>query len=141
MKRKSFGVRTLIIGVALIAGIIAGTLGFKSATASNTKPAPIYSMNKYSETYGSLGEAISRETEPVLASAYGENGIKGYVRTADLNGPMPKSPQEALAMQNKTLAAGGVRKIPLYAVDGKTVIGVFDVEYGNTHSHPEAVGK
>jgi len=43
----------------------------------------------------------------------------------DLDGERPKSPEEALAIQNSRSPGG--RNIPLYDVEGETVIGVFHV--------------
>jgi len=131
MKFKQLGVRTLIISDALIAVIIAGSVGLGHAIANNLfnqsqAPAPVYPIDESGQTYGSSADAISRETEPDLICALGVDGIYGYVRSVDLNEEMPKTPQEALDQMAKN-AAIGARQIPLYAVDGKTVIGVFNI--------------
>lgn len=62
--------------------------------------------------------------------AIGEGGVSGYILEKDLEGEMPKTPEEAIALMNKQIAEGG-RKIPLYKEDGKTVIGVFKIGVGS----------
>ncbi|NOU70708.1 hypothetical protein GC098_04560 [Paenibacillus sp. LMG 31458] len=83
----------------------------------------IYPKNKNGQTYGSVTDATSPETEPELISAIGVDGTKGYVLKKDIDGEQPKSPEEAISIQNSRSQGG--RDIPLYDVDGETVIGVF----------------
>lgn len=90
-----------------------------------TTRAPNYPKNENGQTYGSAADAISPETEPDLIRAKGVDGTSGYVQKKDLDGELPKNPEEALAIQ-KSRPPGG-RDIPLYDVDGETVIGVFHV--------------
>ncbi|MGG3506138.1 hypothetical protein ABES58_11690 [Paenibacillus lautus] len=84
-----------------------------------------YPNNKNGQTYGSSADAASPETEPELISAIGVDGTAGYVLKKDLDGEQPKSPQDAIAIQNSRSPDG--RDIPLYDVEGTTVIGVFHV--------------
>ncbi|MGG4346592.1 hypothetical protein [Paenibacillus lautus] len=84
-----------------------------------------YPKNKNGQTYGSSSDATSPETEPELISATGVDGTAGYVLKKDLDGELPKSPEEAIAIQNSRSPDG--RDIPLFDVDGETVIGVFHV--------------
>ncbi|MEC0231982.1 hypothetical protein [Paenibacillus alba] len=84
-----------------------------------------YPKNKNGQTYDSSADATSPETEPELIRAIGVDGIAGYVLKKDLDGELPKSPEEAIAIQNSRSPDG--RDIPLYDVDGETVIGVFHV--------------
>lgn len=100
--------------------------GFPSLaeTVRNQSQAPLYPTNKYGQTYGSSSLATSPDTEPDLIRARGEDGTIGYVRSEDLHGEMPKTPEEALELMRKTPS---VRIIPLYAVDGRTVIGTFHI--------------
>ena len=84
-----------------------------------------YPKNNNGQTYGSIADATSPETEPELISAIGVDGTVGYVLKKDLDGELPKSPEEAIAIQNSRSPDG--RDIPLFDVDGKTVIGVFHV--------------
>jgi hypothetical protein len=82
-----------------------------------------YPKNKNGQTYGSAADATSSETRPELISAIGVDRTKGYVLKKDIDGELPKSPEEAIAKQNSRSPGG--RDIPLYDVDGETVIGVF----------------
>lgn len=84
-----------------------------------------YPKNINGQTYGSSADATSPETEPELISAIGVDGTAGYVLKKDLDGELPKSPEEAIAIQNSRSPDG--RDIPLFDVDGETVIGVFHV--------------
>lgn len=56
------------------------------------------------------------ERIPALVSATGDNGLVGYVRLADLDGPAPQNPAEALRQSQPR------RVIPVFAADGRTVI-------------------
>lgn len=128
---KPLGIRTVIIGAALVVGIVTGSVGFGPAIANTfTKqdlvPTPYYQTNENGQTYGSSLYATSPDTEPDLIEAIGEDGTFGYVRSVDLNLPMPKTPKEALEQQRSR--AGKNRKINLYDVDGKTVIGEFIIK-------------
>jgi len=129
MRFKPFGVRTVIIGITLAAGIITGTLFFGPAIAMNLSkqsytPAPVFPRNESGQTYGSNAFVNSPDQEPDLVSAVGVDGTEGYVRSEDLNRDLPKTPEEAVAYNKKLKAE---RKIPLYDVDGKTVIGEFKI--------------
>jgi len=84
-----------------------------------------YPKNKNGQTYGSATDAASPDAEPELIRTIGVDGTIGYVLKKDLDGERPKSPEEAIAMQNSRSPGG--REIPLYDVDGETVIGVFHV--------------
>jgi hypothetical protein len=53
----------------------------------------------------------------------GKNGKDGYVRTSDLMGSDAQTPEEALAWQEEH--RGETRTIPVYDVDGKTIIDEF----------------
>ncbi|MBD5087478.1 MAG: hypothetical protein HDT30_01510 [Clostridiales bacterium] len=62
--------------------------------------------------------------EPELILAEGNDGIIGYVRAEDLETDNVQTLDEAIAyMDNRTLSY----RIPLYASDGKTVIGAFTI--------------
>ncbi|WP_248928018.1 hypothetical protein [Paenibacillus hamazuiensis] len=88
--------------------------------------APDYPKNEKGQTYGSSADATSPETMPDLISASGVDGTLGYLLKKDVIGSEnPKTPEEALALQ-KSRPPGG-RDIPLYDVDGETIIGVFHV--------------
>ncbi len=85
-----------------------------------------FPKNKHGQTYGSSADAASPGMEPELIRAIGVDGTEGYVLKKDLDGELPKSPEEAIAIQNSRSPDG--RDIPLYDVDGESVIGVFHVD-------------
>ncbi len=91
----------------------------------------VYPTNENGQTYGSAADANSLTshgtpgTEPDLIRAVGVDGTSGYVLKKDLDGELPKKPEEALAIQRSRPPGG--RDIPLYDVDGETVIGVFHI--------------
>lgn len=131
-KFKLLWLKAVIIGVALVAGIALWTLGvhYKTAQAVNNH---VYPKNQYGQTYGSAADAESPETEPDLIWATGVDGtnkyVDGYVKRTDLEQPFPKTPEEAIALTKYNLA-NPTREIPLYDVDGKTVLGKFIIGGG-----------
>jgi len=121
-------VRTVIIGAALVAGMSVGTLSFGPAIANNFSkqgaPGFPYPKNANGQTYGSAALAPTPDQEPDLISAVGEDDVQGYLRSEDINQDLPKTPQEAVSYMEKHKNDPD-RLIPLYASDGKTVIGAF----------------
>lgn len=126
MNFKLFGPKTVIIGVALIVGIAgsAFSLHYGAAQAGVFHAFP---KNQYGQTYGSELNATTPDTEPDLIAATGVGGVNGYLKRTDLEpDPFPKTPQDAIELTKKNLARGEYQ-IPLYAVDGKTIIGAFKI--------------
>jgi hypothetical protein len=78
--------------------------------------------NARGETYGSAMEARTPAYEPDLIRSVGDDGKIGYLKKADLDQGTPKSPEEAIQMQNARKDGAG-RVLKLYAEDGSTVIG------------------
>ena len=79
-----------------------------------------YPVNDKGETYGpNMGNMMIID-EPDLILAQGENGKIGYAKKLDLEGPKPKTPEEAVKLNNPP-----PREVPLYDVDGETIIGKF----------------
>lgn len=110
--------------------------GVDTDSTAQPMPAPDYSVNETGLTYGSAAEAPSPDQEPDLIAAMATNGLVGYVRKSELdiaNGSAAaaefRSPEEALAWQAEqdALAAHSdeARTVPVYALDGVTVIGEF----------------
>jgi len=133
-KHLTTGVRAVIIGSVFLIGLLVSSVtigGVFAKSISNDKDyAPNFPINENGQSYGSVLNATSPDTEPDLIKAYGEDGTIGYVKSEDLNGEMPKTPEEALSKQrSKTLREN--RQIPLYDINGKTVIGKFNVAHGN----------
>ena len=96
---------------------------WKAEFSQNPALTPLYQTNENGQTYGSaLACSIIGNSQPDLISA-GKYGTSGYVKYEDLMGPRPKTPEEAIAMRE--MGKFEKREIPLYAADGKTVIGSF----------------
>lgn len=72
-----------------------------------------------------------------MIAAIGRDGQAGYIYKTDLEAGNPKTPAEALAQQQQyeamAIASEGrrvlVRSIPLYDVNGETVIGEYDISF------------
>lgn len=89
--------------------------------------------NASGETYGNNLQAKQLGYEAELVLAVGEDGTTGYVRTSDLNGEVPSSPEEAYALQEERSEKGDTeRYIPLYKNDGETIIGRFKINFDPT---------
>ena len=127
---KSHGVKLLTISIALIAGLVAGSFSYgATSTKANTLPdqssqdlAPAHGVNQNGETYG-----LDDDQRPDLILATGVDGTDGYIKLKDLNKDQPNNPEEAVAYMEK-IKNSAPKNIPLYDVDGKTVIGEFKID-------------
>lgn len=101
----------------------------RSAPASSAQiPQVAFERNASGLTFGSAADANSPAREPDLIRAKGTNGKTGYVLKEELdvaNGSSFTSPEEALAWQESI--EGKRIVVPVYAVDGETVIGEFEL--------------
>lgn len=98
---------------------------------------PQYEVNENGQTYGSAIKSGSVETEPDLIAAVGTDGTEGYVYAKDLQKDMPQTPEEAVAQTNKLRKSQSLKRgsnktivvdtIPLYDVNGKTILGEFEI--------------
>lgn len=126
LKRKIS--RITLICFAIAAVLLAGFCLAPSPNAFSATPFP---DNSNGETYGDLFQTREAGVDPDLILAAGENGVVGYVRAADLEGPVIASPEEALAIQDQREEEGYTgRYIDLFESDGETVIGRFFVQAG-----------
>lgn len=82
---------------------------------------PDYPVNDRGQTYGVAAEVT--EHDPDLIRAQASNGRVGYVLAADLEPPDFDSPEAAYAWMEKQSRRGEQESVPVYAVDGVTVIG------------------
>ena len=89
--------------------------------------AHLWPANDSGLTYGTPTETVSGYHEPDLIRVAATNGKNGYAYRADLEGPVPSSPAEALEWQAEQ--AGKTTTIPVYQSDGVTQIGVFEIEH------------
>lgn len=98
---------------------------FASSSSDTKTHGKQVNVNANNETYGSLSDVNTAGEEPDLIAAQGIDGTLGYVRFKDFNGgDMPKTTMEAVA-RNKIANEDSI--IPLYAADGRTVIGSFEI--------------
>lgn len=86
-----------------------------------------YKTNAQGLTYGSELDAATPADVPDLILAIATNGKEGYVLKGDLYPQLPTSPAEAIAWQKEQNATRSVTRIPVYAQDGVTVIGEFEI--------------
>ena len=86
----------------------------------------LYGLNKNNEVYGSELFLLELDITPDLIQAEGDNGEVGYVKYEDLNEDIPSDPEEAIEYQNSLPES---RVIPIYDVDGETVIDTFTIYY------------
>jgi hypothetical protein len=105
-------------------------------------PSPEYPRNADGLTYGSLGDAISIETEPDLIYVRATNGKFGYVHKTDLDEAdgtaaalRMTTPEERLDWQAERQKLGTV-EVPVYDETGKNAIGVFPVAPGGGPQEP-----
>jgi hypothetical protein len=117
--------RTVVVATALLASTVALAA---VAMASTGDAATRWPRNASGQTYGSGLSARSPEDEPDLIRVEATNGKVGYSLRDDLEGPDPKTPEEAVRLQ--AARSGTSREIPVYLSDGKTEIGVFVIEDG-----------
>lgn len=123
--------------IAIVITIVIFANSFSMFSASAAIQDKRYLTNRNGETYGNLLTAISIGYEPDLIEAIGINGVEGYVKSADLNLPMPSSPSEAVqATKNATS-----RTINLYDKDGKTVIDSFQIDVPSVISDTSILSK
>ncbi|MED1788152.1 peptidase [Brevibacillus laterosporus] len=94
-----------------------------SSKSENPMMREIYDVNGNGETYGSALSEYTIGVEPDLISAIGINEVKGYVRADDLT-PDVSSIEEAI---DETSKNDNIRTIPLYDVDGTTILGEFEL--------------
>ncbi|MGV8083237.1 MAG: hypothetical protein AB2L09_06370 [Coriobacteriia bacterium] len=118
-----------IVAIILVSGPIRSNVDDNAA--AQTVDRTDWPKNAKGLTYGNALFAKSLEDEPDLQAAWATNGKLGYAYKADLYGPVPSSPEEALRLQAEN--AGKDIVIPVYEVDGETQIGVFVIQ----GSHPE----
>jgi len=127
MKSKKMRVSVLVIVAVIIATAV--TVPTMAARINNVK------VNQNGQTYGTLDFAEFNNA-PDLLQAVGIDGTTGYVYLTDLFGETPKTPEEAVRFQEEREAKGSYT-IPLYANDGKTIIGEFLMEPGNSSNDPD----
>jgi len=136
LKTKLFYICLVLI---LTPAFILSTIAAAKAQEPIYETLPVYQVNENGLTYGSGASAYSFESEPDLIRAMGDDGIIGYVYAIDLRGPIPNTPEEALAIMQ--MQGTKLRSIPLYASDGQTVLGEFFVGGGERTEYYESISE
>jgi len=136
-KRKKTSMRTLIsvlLGCIVSIGITLPAIASDNINIGRQRT-PVYEVNSRGQTYGSLVDSISPETEPDLILVQTDDGTFGYVRAEDLAEEMPNSPEEAVAMMQErerrmSRYSNGLRKINVYDSEGNLLKDkYFEVEH------------
>lgn len=96
------------------------------AFAADTNDSTGYAVNSNGETYGNYLEALEIGYEAELIYAEGIDGTLGYVRASDLDDGVESPSDVTVRTANET--------IPLYASDGITVLGRFQISTEGTKS-------
>jgi hypothetical protein len=133
--RKTIVAVAVILGLAI--GVLCGTLVSAGHPDSGSALAATSSVVHWPEnanglSYGSALDATCPEDEPDLIQVVATNGKDGYVLRTDLEvaaGANLQTPQAALSEQ--AARAGQSQALPVYELDGTTVIGVFEVTPGH----------
>ncbi len=130
----------IALTVAVVSAAIFTSVSLANADQSLPTPPPAnmtaadWPVNERGQTYGSSALAATYEDEPDLIQAAATNGKVGYLSRDEMravDGSHVKTPEEALAWQ----AAHGneTHVLPVYALDGVTVIGHFVIEPGHAY--------
>ena len=114
----------LFLGASLI-GTLSG-IAVASGPSSTLSDEPRPEIGGWPEDKDGDGVISDTGDEriPELIQAVGDKGIRGYVRLADLEGPQPSTPEEAVRM------SGQARVIAVYADDGKTILDQYTISSG-----------
>lgn len=131
------------VSVTVIGGVLISSAGATADTIADSKSDNyvveetntklVYSVNANGQTYSDDTVNILANDYPDLPDLIGviaTNGKEGYVYKEDFYDYMPSCPEEAVKYMEvlKELNDQGIyfRIIPVYAIDGKTVIGDFE---------------
>lgn len=130
VSRKSL-IRSVVVASALTLGAGGGVLftallSGPAASGAATSDAPNFPTNAKGETYGSSAN-VSLANEPDLIFADATNGAKGYIERRQLWADDGTDVTSRTAAAAYMASATAPRFIPVYAQDGTTVIGEFEI--------------
>lgn len=146
-KRIAIGVSAAAISFGAVGGGLAVATGALTDGDRVTIHEPLgatsgspssWPTNARGQTYGSLLNSSSSTTDPDLAQAIATNGQQGYVDSSQLNSAGPSSPAAAVAQQRADNAG---KYIPVFAENGTTVIGQFEVSEPPSSADPPGVAE
>lgn len=126
--------RMRVVIVSTFVFVVGGIIGTGGAAALGSlpheggfEPAP-YETNAAGQTFGSNFGSSSPERDPDLILVIGDSGHEGYVRSIELNGSEPSSPEEAVRHQAQPGEVVSV--LTVYESDGRTAIDTFTIVAG-----------
>jgi hypothetical protein len=100
-----------------------------------------YKVNGQGETYGSAERALAPSQLPDLIQVQATNGVTGYIKKADLLGPAPTL-QQVLGYprdsQGNFVAPPTATSLPVYASNGATQVGDFEVDGSQSSNNPNS---
>jgi hypothetical protein len=102
--------------LAIVIGAVAGFASFSALGAQPPIDRPAVGPMPGDVDGDGVVSDSGAERIPSLISATGDHGVAGYIRLADLDGPAPQNPAEALRQSQQR------RVIPVFAADGRTVV-------------------
>jgi len=128
-------------GTTMVMGVLSGaaygshatrmSYGIPSTAAGDilSPQSVTYPVNESGFTYGSAADAPTPADEPDLVAVLATNGKVGYAWAHELDAASgtPQNPSEAIAWTLSESGASGTRVVPVYEVDGVTLIGEFVV--------------
>lgn len=94
---------------------------YREAAPGDVVAYPPFPKNERGMTYGSGQYIDAKNPGPDLLSAYGTDGTLGFIRATDRANDEPEGLVGASSYSPRS------RMIPLYAKDGVTVIGEFEI--------------
>ncbi|CEO08285.1 hypothetical protein [Paraclostridium sordellii] len=121
-------VSVLVSGYGIITSSSADDNGKISKTIDTIRG--YFKTNDNGETYGTyIDKGDGEYEEPDLMAVIGVNDVEGYVKKVDLYDEenQPNNPEEAIAYMEER-EKEGLRLIPVYEKDGKTVIGEYRID-------------
>lgn len=134
---------TLVVAVAAGSAVVGVVVGRSMAPAEaapeahapvaeapiNTGAPIAFDVNESGQTFGDYGIGLRDDPEatPELIRVVGLDGVEGYAYTTEVFGVPAASLEEAQSMTEESLEE---KKLPVYAQDGKTVIGVYIANAG-----------
>ncbi len=127
-KKLSFNIISILSISLSIILVVVSFLFIKSNNTNKNITSIQFLTNKNGLSYGTAEQSIILN-EPDLILAVGTNGKEGYIKKSDLYANEPRTPEEAVSIQENRIANNNlIRYIPLYKNDGETVIGEFKID-------------
>lgn len=123
--------KSVPLGAVVCFTVLLGSAAAIAAPGAGQAQSGLGGTTASGESYGVAGSSVADSHDFVAVLA--DNGEFGYVRADQYyGGPEPATPAEAIAEQR----AATNRQLPVFATDGKTVIGTFTIASSNQSFPP-----